>query len=129
MQLRRAVLPPTSWTIGLDPIAEALAKVRAAGEYEVIKVKMGGAGDIELVRAIRDATGQTIRVDANEGWSAEEAPGKLVELERLGVEMVEQPLPAGQLEQTRRLREHTQLPLVADEDAAMVADISEFRRA
>lgn len=121
--LPRTALPPTSWTIGLDPIPEALAKVRAAGEYEVLKVKMGGAGDLDLVRAIRDATGQAIRVDANEGWSAEEAPGKLAELERLGVEMVEQPLPAGQLEQTRRLRERTQLPLVADEDVHTADDI------
>lgn len=117
-------LPPTSWTIGLDPIDEALAKVAAAGDYEVLKVKMGAAGDLDLVRAVRGATRQALRVDANEGWSAAEAPAKLAELERLGVELVEQPLPAGRcLEETRALRAQTTIPLVADEDVHTADDV------
>jgi L-Ala-D/L-Glu epimerase len=121
--LPRCTLPPTSWTIGLDPIDEALAKVAAAGDYEVLKVKMGGPGDLELVSAIRDAARQTIRVDANEGWSLEEAPAKLAALERLGVEFVEQPLPAGHLEETRALRTRTNLALIADEDVHTADDV------
>jgi len=116
-------LPPTSFTIGLDPIDEALAKVAGAGEFEVLKVKMGGPGDLELVRAVRGATARAIRVDANEGWSAAEAPAKLAELERLDVEFVEQPLPAGRLDETRALRAHTTLPLIADEDVHTADDV------
>jgi len=86
-------------------------------------VKMGGPNDLELVQAIRDTTRQAIRVDANEGWSDEEAPAKLATLERLGVELVEQPLPAGRLEATRSLRRHTTLPLVADEDVHVAEDV------
>ncbi len=122
-------LPPTSWTIGLDPIDEALAKVRAAGDFEVLKVKMGAAGDLELVRAIREATRQAIRVDANEGWSFDQAATKLPELAKLGVELVEQPLPAGRLDETRRLRELSTLPLVADEDVHVAADVPRIAHA
>jgi len=122
--LTRTTLPPTSWTIGLDPIPEALVKVRGAGDYEVLKIKMGGPGDLELVEAIREVTDQAIRVDANEGWSLEEAPAKLAALERLDVELVEQPLPAGRLEATRALRAHTRLPLVADEDVHTAEDLA-----
>jgi len=121
--LPRVALPPTSWTIGLDPVDEALAKVAAAGEFEVLKVKMGGPGDLELVRAIRGATRQAIRVDANEGWSVDEAPAKLAALASLGVEFVEQPLAAGRLEETRALRARTPLMLIADEDVHTADDV------
>jgi len=121
--LERRPLPPTSWTIGLDPLEEALAKVRDAGEFEILKVKMGAPGDLELVRAVRDAASQRIRVDANEGWSVERAAAVLPELERLGIELVEQPFPAGELEAVRALRSKTRLPLVADEDVHTAADV------
>lgn len=119
----RRDLPPTSWTIGVDPIPEALAKVAAARRFEVLKVKMGVEGDLELLRAVRGATGQAIRIDANEGWTLEGARERLPELARLGVELVEQPLPAGRLEQTRALRAASPLPLVADEDVHDAADV------
>jgi L-alanine-DL-glutamate epimerase-like enolase superfamily enzyme len=121
--LDRRPLPPTSWTIGVDPIPEALAKVAAAGQYEVIKLKMGVPGDMELLRAVRAATRQAIRVDANEGWTLEGARERLPELAALGVEFVEQPLPEAHLEETRELRRTSPLPLVADESVHDARDI------
>ncbi len=116
-------LPPTSWTIGIDPIPEALEKVAAASAFRVLKLKMGLEGDLELLRAVRGATDLPIRVDANEGWSFERAVEILPELERLGVELVEQPFREGDLESVRRLREHTRLPLLADEDVHDARDV------
>jgi L-alanine-DL-glutamate epimerase-like enolase superfamily enzyme len=116
-------LPPTSWTIGVDPIPEALEKVASAGQFEVLKVKMGVDGDLELLRAVRDSTRQTIRVDANEGWTLDGARERLPELARLGVEFVEQPLPEGSLEEMRELRRGSPLPLIADESVHDVADV------
>ena len=121
--LGRRPLAPTSWTIGNDPIDEALAKVAAAGQFEVLKVKMGLPGDLELLRAIRESTRQTIRVDANEGWTLEDAHERLTELAKLDVEFVEQPLPAGNLEETRALRARSPLPFVADEDVHDARDV------
>ncbi len=121
--LGRRPLPPTSWTIGVDPIPEALEKVAAAGDYEVLKLKMGVAGDMDLLRAVRDSTRQTIRVDANEGWTLDGARERLPELARLGVEFVEQPLPADRLEETRELRRSSPLPLIADESLHDAADV------
>ena len=116
-------LAPTSWTIGNDPIGEALEKVAAAQHFEVLKLKMGLAGDLELLRAVRGATRQAIRVDANEGWSLEEAHGKLEELAELEVEMVEQPLKWDQLAEMRELKKKSPLPLIADESLHHAGDI------
>ena len=121
--LARRPLPPTSWTIGLDPIPDALAKVAAAGAFEVLKLKMGAEFDMELLRAVRESTRQTIRVDANEGWSFAGALERLPELARLGVEFIEQPLPEGQLEEIRELRKRSPLPFIADESVHGAADI------
>ena len=127
--LDRRPLPPTSWTIGVDPIPEALAKVAAAGQFEVIKLKMGVAGDIELLRAVRGATRQAIRVDANEGWTLEGARERLPELAALGVEFVEQPLPEASLAETRELRRTSPLPLIADESVHDARDIPRLAEA
>lgn len=121
--LRRRALPPTSWTIGVDPIPEAIEKVAAASRFEVLKVKMGVDGDMELLRAIRAASPQVLRVDANEGWSFAGALERLPELARMGVEFVEQPLPADRLEEIRELRRASPLPFVADESVHDAADV------
>jgi L-alanine-DL-glutamate epimerase-like enolase superfamily enzyme len=121
--LARRPLPPTSWTIGVDPIPEALEKVASAGAFEVLKLKMGVDGDLELLRAVREATRQTVRVDANEGWTLDGARERLPELARLGVEFVEQPLPESRIEETRELRRSSPLPLIADESVHDAADV------
>ena len=78
---------------------------------------------MELLRALRDSTNQTIRVDANEGWNHASALERLPELAKLGVEFVEQPLPEGRLDEVRALRERSPLPFIADEDMHDAADI------
>ena len=124
--LMRRPLPPTSWTIGLDPIPEALAKLAEASAFDVIKLKMGADGDMELLRAIRDSTKQALRVDANEGWTYDGALARLPELAKLGVEFVEQPLPAAQLDAIRELRRQSPLPFVADESVHDARDIPQL---
>lgn len=116
-------LAPTSWTIGNDPIDEALEKVAAARHFQVLKLKMGLAGDRELLRAVRGATSQAIRVDANEGWTLEEAGERLDELAELGVELVEQPLKWDQLAEMRELKKRSPLPLIADESLHHAGDL------
>ena len=115
--------PETSFTIGLDTPDVVVRKVREASAYPVLKVKMGSDGDREVLTAVRDATRQRIRVDANEGWTPEGALDRLEWLARIGVELVEQPLPADRIEETRALRRRSPIPFYADESVHRAADI------
>jgi L-alanine-DL-glutamate epimerase-like enolase superfamily enzyme len=116
-------MPITSFTIGMDTPELVKAKVREAGDFEVLKVKMGSDDDRTVLEAVRSATDRPLRVDANEGWTYEEAQSRLEWLQAMGVELVEQPLPAAQLEATRELRRSSPLPLFADESVHRSADI------
>jgi L-alanine-DL-glutamate epimerase-like enolase superfamily enzyme len=69
-------------------------------------------------------TKKPLRVDANEGWTdKEEAVRKINWLESQGVEFVEQPMPAAMLEETRWVRKHVHLPIIADEACQRASDI------
>jgi L-Ala-D/L-Glu epimerase / N-acetyl-D-glutamate racemase len=118
--------PSTSFTIGIDSPAAAVEKVREAGEFEILKIKLGGPDDVAMLEAIRDSTRQRLRVDVNEGWAGldvDEAAARAAWLEKLGVEMLEQPYPAGQEDAARALRQHTRLPIFADESVHRAADL------
>jgi L-alanine-DL-glutamate epimerase-like enolase superfamily enzyme len=116
--------PETSFTIGLDAPEVVAAKVREAAAYAVLKVKMGSDDDRAVLEAVRDTSpSQRLRVDANEGWTREGAVERLQFLARLGVEFVEQPLPADQLEETRALRRSSPIPFFADESVHRAEDI------
>jgi L-alanine-DL-glutamate epimerase-like enolase superfamily enzyme len=121
--------PQTSFTIGLASPDEVVRKVREASAYAVLKVKLGSGEDREVLEAVRDTTDRPLRVDANEGWTLEGARERLDWLAKLGVELVEQPLPADQLEQTRELRRLSPLPLYADESVHRAADIPRLAEA
>lgn len=116
-------MPVTSFTIGMDTPEVVARKVREAGDYEVLKIKLGSDDDREMLAAVRDTTDRPLRVDANEGWTFATALERLPWLARLGVEFVEQPLPADRLEETRELRRRSPLPFFADESVHTAADV------
>ena len=115
--------PQTSFTIGLDTPEVVVRKVREAADYPILKVKMGSDDDRAVLTAVRDTTDRPIRVDANEGWTPAEALARLEWLHSMGVELVEQPLPAAMIAETRELRRHSPLPFYADESVHRAADI------
>jgi len=116
-------IPPTDFTLGLDePSVVAERAVRAAG-FPALKIKCGGPADLATLEAVRAVYGGPLRVDANTGWQPEDAVALLPELERLGVELIEQPFPARRLDQLRWLQERSSLPIVADESAVTIADL------
>ena len=116
-------IPPTSFTIGIDRPEVVVEKVREASGFEVLKIKLGSEDDEAMLQAVRQGGDQRLRVDANEGWTLHEARERLERLAELGVELVEQPLPAGRLDDMHRLRESSPLPLVADESVHRAEDI------
>ncbi|MFN8222509.1 MAG: dipeptide epimerase [Gaiellales bacterium] len=117
--------PPTSWTVWLgDPDDMARRAERAAPRFRRLKLKLGGGDglDVERVRAVRSVTTLPLQVDVNEWWSLAEALAACEELAGLGVEYVEQPLPAGDPGGVE-LRRRSPVPIFVDEDCHVAADV------
>jgi len=117
-----SVGPPTSYTIGLDTIDRMLAKMQTH-PWPLYKIKLGGPNDLETIETLRAATQAPFLVDANTGWSFEEALDIIPSLSAMGVEMVEQPLAAHDYDGHRKLRERVKLPIIADESCQNLEDI------
>lgn len=116
----------TSFTIGIDTVDEMMRKVDEAKNCAILKIKLGKdlEQDLTVMREIRKAVGnKTVRVDANGGWSLEQARTALPVMADLGVEYVEQPLAKGSHEQLRELKKSSPLPIFVDEDSMVNADL------
>jgi L-Ala-D/L-Glu epimerase len=124
--LRRAG-PPTSWTVWLgDPDEMARRAERADRRFRRLKLKLGARDglDVERVRAVRGVTDLPLTVDVNEFWELDEALANVAALAGLGVEYVEQPLPAGD-PGGARLKRDAALPIYVDEDCHTLVDLRE----
>ena len=120
-----AASPPTSFTIGIAPDEATLrTRVQEAASYPVLKIKLGSHWDERIVRIVREMEpGKALRVDANAAWTPKHALRMIPLLQELGVEFVEQPLPAHDLEGLRFVRERSTLPIIADESCLVSTDI------
>src|SRR3954469_7301306 len=108
--------PPTSFTIGIDSVEGTADRTRRAAGFSVLKVKVGGPGDLERLEAVRAQTDVTLRIDGNEGWDIATARELTPRLLELGVEFVEQPFPAGDRDAFDAYRELSpRLPVIIDE--------------
>jgi L-alanine-DL-glutamate epimerase-like enolase superfamily enzyme len=117
-------LPPTDYTIGIDTIEKMVSKMQEFPDWPIYKIKLGTARDIEIVRALRQHTQSVFRVDANCGWSAAETIANSHALAELGVEFIEQPLPADQWEAMREVYAKSALPIIADESCIVESDVA-----
>ncbi len=118
--------PPTSWTVWLgDPDDMARRAEAVDPRFRRLKLKLGARDglDVERVRAVRSVTDLPLMVDVNEYWELEEAIENVRALAGLGVEYVEQPLPAGD-PGGPRLKREAALPIYVDEDCHMLADVA-----
>lgn len=118
--------PPTSWTVWLgDPDDMARRAQAVAPRFRRLKLKLGGGDglDVERVRAVRAVTEVPLQVDVNEWWTVAEALDACEELAELGVEYVEQPLPAGD-PGGPELRRRSPIPIYVDEDCHTAADVA-----
>lgn len=117
------VTPICDYTLGIDPIEKMVEKMHAH-PWPVYKVKVGTDYDIEMITALRKHTDKPIRVDANAGWTTEEALIKIPALAKLGVELVEQPLAKDNWEGMAQLKKQSILPLFADESCVFEKDVA-----
>ncbi|MGA2270553.1 MAG: dipeptide epimerase [Bryobacteraceae bacterium] len=122
--------PLTTFSIGIDTPEITKQKTREAADFPILKVKVGLATDEPTIEAVRSVTKKPLRVDANEGWKdKEEAVRKINWLEKMGVEFIEQPLPAEMIEETRWIRSRVHIPIIADEACQRASDIPKLRDA
>ncbi len=115
--------PQTDFTIGIDT-PEAMAQKVKEMPWPVYKVKVGSSADIDNLRAIRAVTTAPLRLDANEAWTYDETLRLLPELEKLGVVLLEQPLPRTETEAQIALKAQSNIPLFADESCVVEKDVA-----
>jgi L-alanine-DL-glutamate epimerase-like enolase superfamily enzyme len=118
-----AAIPPTDFTIGIDEPEIVAQRAARAADFPALKIKCGGPQDLATLRAVRAVFGGPIRVDANTGWTREDAERLLPELVDLGVELIEQPFPARAYRDLAWLQERSSIPIVADESAVVYEDL------
>ncbi|SEU10142.1 L-alanine-DL-glutamate epimerase [Salinibacillus kushneri] len=113
----------TDMTVSIDQpeIMQKEALKRVSEGFNVLKVKVGKDEKLDLIRlrSIRDAVGQDIsfRLDANQGWNKKQAVNIIGQLEEenMGVELVEQPVPADDIEGLKYIHDRVTTPIMADE--------------
>ena len=115
--------PRTSFTIGLDEPSVMAEKALQAETFPILKVKLGTPYDVEIIQALRKVTDKPIYVDANTAWTPKEAVDIINELTQFGVTLIEQPTKADDIDGLKYIREHTTLPIFADESVKRTRDI------
>jgi L-alanine-DL-glutamate epimerase-like enolase superfamily enzyme len=125
--LDAATTPQSSFTIAIAENHELERRVAEAREYPILKIKLGTDRDTEIVRIIRNAAPEKrLRVDANAAWTAKHAVRMSDFLAEQGVEMLEQPVAANDIEGLRFVRKRSKLPVFADESCLVATDVAKL---
>ena len=119
-------LPKSSYTIGIDEPENMINGIKSS-DFPLFKIKLGSDRDLEIIQAIKAEISKPIRVDINAGWTPDDGVKKALEIERLGVEFIEQPYAANAYEASGVLREKLSIPLMADESCVVMEDIAKCK--
>ncbi|SHH09947.1 L-alanine-DL-glutamate epimerase [Flavobacterium micromati] len=115
--------PLTDYTIGIASIEKMVAKMQEL-PWPIYKIKLGTSEDIAIVTELRKHTNAIFRIDANCGWTVDETIKNAIELKKLGVEFLEQPLKADNWEEHKEVFKHSVLPIIADESCIIEEDVA-----
>jgi L-alanine-DL-glutamate epimerase-like enolase superfamily enzyme len=119
----------SSVTLGIASVEDGTRQARELVQsgFRALKIKTGKdwKEDVERVKAIRDAIGATIalRVDANQGYSVQEALKFIRGVKACQIEFIEQPTPANALGDLKILRDESAIPVMADESARSANEV------
>jgi len=121
----------STFTIAVDTPAKMAEMAKKFTTYSIFKIKLAGDGqDISRLGAIRAARPDAnLRVDLNGGWNAEDAVMLVRELERFGLETIEQPVAKDDIEGMGIVQSFTSIPVVADESVQTIADVKALAKA
>ncbi|MGO4822728.1 MULTISPECIES: dipeptide epimerase [unclassified Flavobacterium] len=115
--------PLTDYTIGIASIEKMVAKMKEL-PWPIYKIKLGTEEDIAIVKELRKHTDAIFRIDANCGWGVDETIKNAIELKKLGVEFLEQPMKADNWEAHKEVFKHSVLPIIADESCIIEEDVA-----
>lgn len=115
--------PMTDYTIGIDTVDNMVSKLKEF-PWPIYKIKLGTKDDIAIIQELRKHTNAIFRVDANCAWGVEETLRNATAFRSLGVEFIEQPMPAADTAGMKRVYEQSALPLIADESCITEADVA-----
>ena len=115
-------IPQTNFTIGIDTVENMVSKMKEM-PWPIYKIKLGTKNDIQIVTELRKHSNSIFRIDANCGWSVNETLRNSIELKKLGVEFIEQPLPAENWKGAKIVFDNSYLPIIADESCILENDV------
>ncbi len=122
-------IPDTTFTIGIDTDEVVRQKVKEVeGQFNILKIKLGGKDDKKMVETIRSVTNLPLSVDANQGWKDKHQALEMVHwLKEKGIVMIEQPMPKYDLDSIAWLTEQSPLPIFADESIQRLRDVERMK--
>ncbi len=124
LQLPKPAFLRTSYTIGLDTPEDMARLATEAASYPTLKIKLGTENDVPRFEAVRRARPDaTLLVDANSGWTRENAVANIRAMEDLGLTLVEQPVDKDDIEGLGVVQRRVGVPVVADESLQSRADV------
>lgn len=130
LDLPRPMPVATSYTIPIESPEKMAEMAASVPQYPILKIKLGGENDLACIAAIRTARPDArLYVDANAGWTVEQAVQQVQALSEFGLEMVEQPLPKDDIEGMGYVQAHVDVPLVADESVQIIGDVERLAAA
>ena len=129
--LNKEKTPSTTFTIGIDTPDVVRGKTReVAGQFNILKVKLGRDNHKEMIRTIRSVSALPIAVDANQGWSDRQYALDMIHwLKEQGIVMIEQPMPKEQLDDIAWITQQSPLPVFADESLQRLNDVTALKGA
>lgn len=118
------LIPPTSFTIGIDTEEIIRKKVTEAAQFKILKVKLGLDTDKMIINTIRSITDVPLCADVNQGWKNKELALEMTHwLAEHNVVFLEQPMPKEHLDDMAWLTERAPIPTIADEGCQRYGDI------
>ncbi len=122
--------PDSTYTIGIDAPDMIRQKVKEAEAYNILKIKLGGPNDREIVETIRSVTDKPLTVDANQGWvDKQQALDMIHWLYERNTLLIEQPMPKDVVDDAAWLTENSPLPTIADEALQRLSDVPRLKGA
>lgn len=129
--LNKEKTPSTTFTIGIDTPDVVREKTReVAGQFNILKVKLGRDNDKEMIETIRSVSTLPIAIDANQGWKDRQYALDMIHwLKEKGIVMIEQPMPKEQLDDIAWVTQQSPLPIFADESLQRLCDVAGLKGA